>query len=263
MIEKNYYVYVYIDPRNYEEFYYGKGKGSRKEIPHHLNLKRVKEIEKLGKEPIVRVIAANLTENEAFLVEATLLWKRGKWLDNTLSGHYKEHFRPWDTMAEPLPKFDFQNDVYYYNVGECEYRNWDDYIKYNFISAGQGLIWRKAMLGFSPGDIFFAYLKRHGYVGVGIILKSAKMIREVEINNKPLLDLKLKCNMAENSNNKELSEYVAPVKWIKYLLRDQAIWSTNPKLYAAELARTTLSRQPETIKYLENKFKIKVENYLT
>jgi hypothetical protein len=24
----NYYVYVYIDPRNYEEFYYGKGKGS-------------------------------------------------------------------------------------------------------------------------------------------------------------------------------------------------------------------------------------------
>ncbi len=31
----NYYVYVYIDPRNFEEFYYGKGKGSRKEA--HLN----------------------------------------------------------------------------------------------------------------------------------------------------------------------------------------------------------------------------------
>ena len=27
----DYYVYVYIDPRNYEEFYYGKGKGSRKD----------------------------------------------------------------------------------------------------------------------------------------------------------------------------------------------------------------------------------------
>ena len=27
---KEYYVYVYIDPRNFEEFYYGKGKGSRK-----------------------------------------------------------------------------------------------------------------------------------------------------------------------------------------------------------------------------------------
>ena len=27
----NYYVYVYIDPRNLEEFHYGKGKGSRKD----------------------------------------------------------------------------------------------------------------------------------------------------------------------------------------------------------------------------------------
>lgn len=26
----DYYVYVYIDPRSLEEFYYGKGKGSRK-----------------------------------------------------------------------------------------------------------------------------------------------------------------------------------------------------------------------------------------
>jgi len=30
----NYYVYVYIDPRNHEEFYYGKGKGSRKNFTH-------------------------------------------------------------------------------------------------------------------------------------------------------------------------------------------------------------------------------------
>jgi hypothetical protein len=30
-----YYVYVYIDPRNFEEFYYGKGKASRKDA--HLN----------------------------------------------------------------------------------------------------------------------------------------------------------------------------------------------------------------------------------
>ena len=28
----DYYVYVLIDPRNFEEFYYGKGKGSRKDV---------------------------------------------------------------------------------------------------------------------------------------------------------------------------------------------------------------------------------------
>jgi len=29
--KRDYYVYVYIDPRNNEEFYYGKGIGSRKD----------------------------------------------------------------------------------------------------------------------------------------------------------------------------------------------------------------------------------------
>ncbi len=31
MIDSSYYVYVYIDPRNFEEFYYGQGSGSRKD----------------------------------------------------------------------------------------------------------------------------------------------------------------------------------------------------------------------------------------
>ena len=35
MMRNDYYVYVYIDPRNLKSFYYGKGKGSRKEA--HLN----------------------------------------------------------------------------------------------------------------------------------------------------------------------------------------------------------------------------------
>ena len=30
MERHDYYVYVYIDPRNFEEFYYGKGSGARK-----------------------------------------------------------------------------------------------------------------------------------------------------------------------------------------------------------------------------------------
>ena len=69
----DYYVYVYIDPRNYEEFYYGKGKGSRKEA--HLTdesdtekANRISVIKKQGLEPIVRVIARNLSEHDAFLV---------------------------------------------------------------------------------------------------------------------------------------------------------------------------------------------------
>jgi hypothetical protein len=70
----NYYIYVYIDPRNFEEFYYGKGKGSRKDA--HLSedsdsekSKRIKAIKKEGLEPIIRVIACNLSEHDALLVK--------------------------------------------------------------------------------------------------------------------------------------------------------------------------------------------------
>lgn len=78
-----YYVYVYIDPRNLEEFYYGKGKGSRKEA--HLaavgdseKAKRIRDIKRAGLSPIIRVIASDLTQNEAFLIETTLILEAGQ-----------------------------------------------------------------------------------------------------------------------------------------------------------------------------------------
>ncbi len=75
----NYYVYVYIDPRNFEEFYYGKGKGNRKAAHLHDDgdsekTKIIREITKEGLEPIIKVIAKNLTESEALLVEKTLIF---------------------------------------------------------------------------------------------------------------------------------------------------------------------------------------------
>lgn len=88
-----YYVYVYIDPRTHEEFYFGKGRGSRKDA--HLSdnsdsekSKQIKAIQNEGLEPIVRVIARDLSEHDALLVEKTLLWKLGKQLTNISTGHY-------------------------------------------------------------------------------------------------------------------------------------------------------------------------------
>ena len=138
----NFYVYVYIDPRNFEEFYYGKGKGSRKDA--HLDedsdsdkSKRIKAINKEGLEPVIRVIAQGLSEHDALLIEKTLLWKLGKQLTNVSTGHYSRNFRPHDALHKKLSGFDFQNGLYYYNVGEGDHRNWDDYVRHKFISAGQ------------------------------------------------------------------------------------------------------------------------------
>lgn len=110
----DYYVYVYIDPRNFEEFYYGKGCGSRKDA--HLleesdsaKSRRIQEIKREGLTPIIRVIARSLTETEALLIEKTLLWKLGKLTTNIATGHFAEKFRPDSTLHKDLFGFDFRS----------------------------------------------------------------------------------------------------------------------------------------------------------
>ncbi len=262
---KNYYVYVYIDPRNFEEFYYGNGKGSRKDT--HLEdqsdsqkAKRIAEIKKEGLLPIVRVIAKDLSEQEALLVEKTLLWKLGKWTTNISTGHFADNFRPHNTLHKKLFNFDFQNGIYYYNVDEGPQHNWDDYVQFGFISAGQGIRWRDAMRNFNEDDIFVAYLKYHGFVGIGRIKQRAKMVRDVQIKGKSLLSLPLKCtNIGDNSDNPDLSEYVALVDWLKWIPKEEAKWRSSPKLYTTPHVRASLESQQETIAFLEDQFGISIK----
>lgn len=118
----DYYVYVYIDPRNYEEFYYGKGRGERKFAHLHdehgsEKIKIIREIKRAGLEPIIRVVVKGLTEEQALLIEKTFLWKLGRNLANISSGHFSENFRPKNTLHKELFGFDFSNGIYYVNVG--------------------------------------------------------------------------------------------------------------------------------------------------
>lgn len=260
----SYYVYVYIDPRNHEEFYYGKGCGSRKDA-HLLDetesakSKRIREIKSEGLLPIIRVIARGLTETEALLIEKTLLWKLGKLTTNVATGHFSDKFRPHNTLHKELSGFDFANGFYYYNVGEGPHRNWDDYVNFSFISAGQGRRWRDAMLGFNPGDAFAAYLKKRGFVGIGRIKTRAAMVRDVRVNGKPLLSLALSSKgMAENSNDPVLSEYVCLVEWLQTVPSNEAKRRASPKIYTTTHVRASLDGQPATVRFLEQAFGVSI-----
>jgi len=122
-VGNDYYVYVYIDPRNNEEFYYGKGRGNRK-LAHLLaqgdsaKVRRIEDIRREGETPRIKVIAADLTQEQAFLVESTLLWKLGKNLTNATSGAFASKFRPQNTLHKELPGFDFNHGIHLVNVGE-------------------------------------------------------------------------------------------------------------------------------------------------
>lgn len=264
MSVNNYYVYVYIDPRNLEEFYFGKGRGSRKDA--HLSdasdsgkARRIAAIQKAGLKPIIRVIARDLSEHDALLVEKTLLWKLGRQLTNVSSGHYSENFRPHNTIHLELSGFDYQSRICYYNVGEGPHRNWDDYKKLGFISAGQGIRWRDAMRGFQKGDVVVAYLKKHGFVGIGVLTDRAKPIREVTIKGKPLLRYNLRCQrMSDNADSDELCEYVATVRWASTVERDQAKWKAKAGIYTTTHIRASLDGQPNTIAFIEREFGVSV-----
>jgi len=249
----DYYVYVYIDPRNFEEFYYGKGRGSRKEA-HLIDTSssaksaRILDIRKAGVEPIIRVIAHDLTEHDALLVEATLLWKLGKFTTNAMAGHYSEKFRPHDSLHRELSGFDFRNRLYFYNIGEGPHRHWEDYRKFSIISAGQGDRWRDAINRFREGDIFAAYLKKKGFVGIGRIVSPARPIAEY-----PSL-------LAKRSFMK--GEYVAKVKWLRHVSAEESKMKRRAGLYTSQLVRASLDNQPTTVSFLEDSFRIKFKELL-
>jgi hypothetical protein len=254
---KDYYVYVYIDPRNFEEFYYGKGIGSRKDA--HLydqgenpKTKRITEIRNAGTEPIIRVIARELTEAEALLVEATLLWKLGKFTTNMMSGHFSEKFRPHDTMQKEISGFDFKNRLYYFNVGEGDHRKWEDCRNLNFISAGQGDRWKDAICGFRQGDIFAAYLKGRGFVGIGRIAQEARMIQEVFIGNQSLLVMRPFMQ----------HEYVATVEWIRQVPANEAKMKRKAGIYTTTHVRASLDGQPITVEFLSQAFSVNFKDIL-
>lgn len=262
-----YYVYVYIDPRNLEEFYYGKGKGNRKEA--HLSddkdsekAKRIKDIKKEGLNPIIKVIAKDLTEREAFLIEKTLIWKLGKTLTNVSSGQFADKFRPHDTMHKDLYEFDFKNGIFYVNIGEGETRCWEDCKKYGFLAAGQGNQWSDPLRTLEMGDIVVAYLKGRGFVGIGRVIEKAVRVDDFRYLSSSLNKVKLKQpNIFKNSDN-EKSDFLVKIEWIKAVDEKDAKMTKKFKLFTTPAIKASLQNQPQTVRFLEEEFKIKFEELL-
>ncbi|MDD2411517.1 MAG: GIY-YIG nuclease family protein [Bacteroidales bacterium] len=263
----NYYVYVYIDPRNFEEFYYGKGKGSRKEA--HLKseddsekTRIIKEIQKEGLQPIIKVIARNLSESEALLVEKTLIWKLGKSLTNVSPGHFADNFRPHNKYHLNLSGFDFEKGLFYVNVGEGEHRCWEDCTKYGFLSAGQDKKWSDPIRTLNQGDIVVAYLKNNGYVGIGRVIEKAVPVNSFNIDNKSLREFDLKIpNIFENSDN-EKSEFLVKIEWICAVEKSEAKWKKNSKLFTTQLIKASLDNQFQTIDFIQKEFGINIHDKL-
>lgn len=266
-LKTDYYVYVYIDPRNFEEFYFGKGTGSRKKA--HLmddsdteKAKIIKAIKAAGLEPIIKVIAKDLTEHEAFLIEKTLIWKLGRALTNISSGHFAEKFRPHNTFHLDLSGFDFKNGLYYVNVGEGKHRCWDDCQQYGFLTAGQHKKFSDPIRTLEPGDIVVAYLKNRGYVGIGRVTEKAVRVNDFQVNGKSLKHYPLKVTDIFDNCDDDKSEYPVKVEWVKAVESDKAKWKAKSGLFTSQLVKASLQGQPKTIEFLEKEFYVTFRDLL-
>lgn len=92
------YVYVYIDPRDEQPFYIGKGRGNR--LFSHLDdqaesekVRRIAELRAAGLEPQIDMLRYGLSDAEAALVEAAAIDLIGRPpLTNIMAGHHDQSF---------------------------------------------------------------------------------------------------------------------------------------------------------------------------
>jgi hypothetical protein len=224
-------------------------------------VKRIKEIQKEGQKPIIKVIARNLTSDQALLVEKTLIWKLGKNLTNKSSGHFADKFRPHNTFHQEKWGFDFENGIYYVNAGQADYkdinRSFSDCKKYGFLSAGQGIQWSNPIRKLKHGDIVVVYVKKHGYAGIGKVEKEAVRINDFRYKGKSLTELPLTAKGLFRNSDNEKTEYVVTVSWIKVVDSKQAKFKRNSGLFTSTHIVASLENQLGTIQFLEKEFNVK------
>ncbi len=137
----------------------------------------------------------------------------------------------------------------YYCTGEPDHRNFDDYLKFNFISAGQignGKRQKKysdEIKQFKRNDYFFAYRLGIGYAAFGQIVEPAVKIDDFKLEQYPekklyeIPGLKQK-NIQANHDN-EGTEFLCKVRWIK-VLDEKDVLNFNGTKYSSAFTSVTV-----------------------
>ncbi|WP_337287063.1 GIY-YIG nuclease family protein [Candidatus Methylomirabilis sp.] len=261
--DAKYYVYGYYDPRSYRLFYVGKGRGPRKYS--HLKSgtgqkkRMIAAIRKAGLKPLVKVIATGLTEREALIVEAALIWVLQPQLTNEISGSMSECVRPPESLHQDLPGFDTETAAHFVNVGEGPTRSWEDCRKYSFLAAGGGRKWSDQLSRLPVGEIVVRYVKKRGYVGVGRVESAVMPVSDFRYKGCALLASMLtQPGLLRHAADAARSEYVVPIEWIRAVPAAEAQFRRRAGLFTTQLVVAALSRQPRTLRFVEDAFGVSI-----
>ena len=260
----DFYVYGYYDPRSYRLFYVGKGRRGRKlshlkDGGHSKKARIISAIRKATLSPVIKVIAANLTEREALLVETSLIWALGPTLANEVAGSVSDAFRPVNSLHQQLPGFDTNRGVYLLNIGQGPTRSWADCRKYGFLAAGGGKQWSRQLERLTIGDIVVPYLKGYGYVGIGRVRRESVPVSEFRYKGRALSPSMLRQpDLLRRTADAERSEYLVGVRWLRAVAPEEAKFRRRASLFTTQLIVASLAAQPRTLQFIERSFGIDI-----
>lgn len=134
-----------------------------------------------------------------------------------------------DDVTKDRPTQGIWNEEFYLSFGHGEYRNWEDAVKYGFVSAGQGRWYSRTLNGLDEGMRVWVNIPGTGYVGVGKVTGKAVrvdgfFVKQKDGTDRLLSDLPVKAkSMFENRDDEQNAEYLVPVDWIKTVTIDNAV----------------------------------------
>jgi hypothetical protein len=135
---------------------------------------------------------------------------------------------------------------WYFAFGGSESRNWQDAIKYGFVSAGGGDWYSRTVRTLPVGARIFVYMPKIGYVGVGTTKGPAvSYLESDEWRQKDLL--------GQYTHQNGEAEYMVPVNWIKTVTSERAIYGNG--LFASQHSTCKL-RDKKTLKVLTEGFDV-------
>jgi len=120
------------------------------------------------------------------------------------------------------------NGEFYVSFGHNMGRDWDDAMKYGFISAGGGRWYSKTLNQLSKENRIWVNIPQTGYIGVGIVEEPAVMARDFMVKTEkgevPILEVPLKASyLKQYADDEEKSEYFVRVKWLRRFPTKQAV----------------------------------------
>lgn len=154
------------------------------------------------------------------------------------------------------------NGEYYISFGNGTERNWDDAVKYGFISGG-GRAWYSRTLNLlKEGDRVWVNIPRVGYVGVGKVIATAMKADQVKFQHNgqegTIYDLPKNADyLQQNLSSDDNAEYIVRIEWIKTVKVDKAVKEVGFFGNQNTVCKPTANKWIHTVERLQNLWNIR------